>query len=325
MKEIMLSNALCPEGMDYLLAQPDVRVVCRETADVAQVWEDFRQADAYLLRMGRLDRQTIEGAPGLRVIARPGVGVDTIDVQAATEQGIPVVVTPGANARSVAEHTLAMLFALSKNLIESDREARKGNYGIRGKGVSVELEGKLLGIAGFGRIGREVAKMAQGMGLRVMVYDPFATVPEGAGYQTADSLETLFSAGDFISLHMPSTAESRGIVDKRLLSLMKETAFLVNCARGDLVNEADLYEALAGGRLAGAAEDMMAAEPFDTDSPLLQLDNFIISPHMAALSKESSLRAAKMAVDGILAVLNGERYPYVANPEVYEHEKWKGR
>lgn len=327
MQTVMLSHKLCQEGMDYLLSKENIRMVCHDTENVEQVWEDFRLADAYILRMGQISRKLIEDSKNLKVIARPGVGVDTIDVDAATEHGIPVVITPGANSRSVAEHALAMLFALSKNLVESNEEAKKGNYMIRNKGASVELERKKLGIAGFGRIGKEVAKIAGAIGLQVVVFDPFISKAEikKMGYQTADRLEELFSASDFVTLHMPSTSKTRGIVNKRLLSFMKESAFLINCARGDLVNEKDLYDALTEKRLAGVAEDMMVSEPFDLDSPLLKLDNFIVSPHMAALSRESSVRAAKMAVDGVISVLNGEKWPYVCNPEAYQHERWKGR
>lgn len=327
MQTVMLSHKLCQEGMDYLLSKGNIRIVCHDTENVEQVWEDFRLADAYILRIGQINRKMIEGAENLKVIARPGVGVDTIDVDAATEYGIPVVITPGANSRSVAEHALAMLFALSKNLTESNEEAKKGNYMIRNKGASIELEGKLLGVAGFGRIGKEVAKMAEAIGLHVMVFDPFISEEEikEAGYQPADRLEELFTASDFVTLHMPSTPETRGIVNKKMLSSMKAGAFLINCARGDLVDEKDLYDALTEGRLAGAAEDMMVSEPFDINSPLLKLNNFVVSPHMAALSRESSMRAAQMAVDGVISVLNGEKWPYVCNPEAYQHERWKDR
>ena len=325
MNVIMLSHELSPSGMEYLRQQGPVEVICRNQKDVGQVMDDFVRADGYLLRMGKLDRELIEQAPRLKVIARPGVGYDTIDVKAATESGIPVVLAPGVNAVTVAEHTLMLLLALAKNLMESSAEAKKGNFAIRNSGRSVDIGGKILGVAGFGNIGRETARLARGIGMKVRVLDPFvdSQVILEKGCVPAGSWEEFLPACDFVTLHMPSVPENKNIIDEEMLGLFKRGAYLINCARGDLVVEKALCEALTEGRLAGAAADMMAEEPFDTESPLMRLPNFIATPHMAALSKECSLRAAKLAVDGMMAVIRGEKWPHVCNPEVYDHPRWK--
>lgn len=323
----MVSHELSPSGMDYLRQQDQVEVICRNQKDIGLVMEDFVKADGYLLRIGRISRNMMEQAPRLKVIARPGVGYDTIDVEAATGYGIPVVITPGVNAVTVAEHTIALLLALAKNLVESSQEAKKGNFGIRNSGKSVDISGKVLGVAGFGNIGRETAKLARGMGMKVRVFDPFieSRIVLENGYAIAGSWEEFLPECDFVTLHMPSVPENRNVIDREKLRLFKTGSYLINCARGDLVEEEALCEALLEKRLAGAAADMMAEEPFDTESPLMRLPNFIPTPHMAALSRECSFRAAKLAVDGMMAVIRGERWPYVCNPQVYEHPRWKNR
>ena len=327
MKKIMLSHELCDEGMSYLKSHENIKVICHNTADIDTVMDEFREAEGYLLRMGKLDRRCIMATERLKVIARPGVGVDTIDVQTATEYGIPVVITPGANSLSVAEHTLTMLLALAKNLLESDKETKSGNFNIRNKSASIEIQGKVLGILGFGAIGREVARLATGVGLKVIVFDPYVEekVIREKGYLSAKTLQDLLPECDFVTLHVPSTPENRYLINDSTMNLFKEKAYLINCARGDLVDESALYKGLREGRLAGAAADLMAMEPFDITSPLMSLPNFIATPHMAALSRESSIRAAKMAVDGMIAVINGKKWPHICNPDVYNHPKWKGR
>ena len=326
MFKVVLSHALCEEGMAALRRQTDVETVVADTADESVLMPMLKDADAFILRIGKMNAQMIRLCPRMKVITRPGVGVDTIDVDYAAEHGIPVVVTPGANSRSVAEHTMALLLALAKNLPESLEKAKLGQYDIRNKYASFELEGKALGVLGFGHIGRITAQIAGAFGMKIAVYDPF--VPEetirSLGYCVCGSVDEILSICDAITLHMQSNAQTRGMIGAKELAAMRRGALLVNCARGDLVCEDALYEALRDGQLGGAAEDMMRSEPFDLSSPLLTLPNFLASPHMAALTREGSARAAVMAVEGTLAVLHGERWPNVYRKDVYEHELWKG-
>lgn len=323
MKTIVVSHALYKPGMDILDGK--VNVVIPDNGDSDVIIEDLKKADGFILRIGKIDRKAILACPNLKVITRPGVGVDNVDVKTATEQGIPVVICPAANAHAVAEHTIALMFAIGKNLVESDAETRQGNFGIRNKYAAIELAGRTLSILGFGRIGKEVARLANTLGMNVVAYDPYATREqvEQAGYTYAGTVEEAVGQGDFITLHMPSLPSTKKMVGAELLRKMKPTAFLINCARGDIVDEESLCEALSSHTIAGAAVDVLSKEPMDSQSPLMTLPNFIVTPHMAAQTQESTAKIVMMAAKGTLAVLSGEKWPDVCNPEVYEHPRWK--
>lgn len=292
--------------------------------DSDRILGQLKAADGFILRIGKIDRKAIEACDRLKVITRPGVGVDNVDVKAATERGIPVVICPAANARAVAEHTVALMFAIAKNLVESDTETRRGNFGIRNKYSAVELYGKTVGLIGFGNIGKTVARICRGIGMQVLAYDPLVGLEVMAteGCARASTLEEALAASDYVSLHMPSLPETRSMMNDARFALMKRSAFLINCARGDIVDEEALYRALSGGVIAGAAVDVLAAEPMKPDHPLMRLGNFIVSPHMAAQTQETTAAVVRMAVEGTLAVLGGERWPHVCNPEVYGHPIW---
>jgi len=326
MSTVVLSHALYDPGM-RLLEQNGIDIVIPNNGNSDDILEDLQKADGFILRIGKIDRKAIEACSQLKVITRPGVGVDNVNVKAATEHGIPVVICPAANSRSVAEHTIALMFAASKNLIESDRETRKGNFGIRNKYAAVELKDKTLAVLGFGHIGQEVAAMAAALGMKVVAYDPFLDKQnvKSLGYGYTASLEDAVSSGDFVTLHMPSMPETKGMIDKSVFRQAKETAYFINCARGDIVNEQDLYDALASESIAGAAVDVLSSEPMEASSPLMQLDNFIVTPHMAGQTREATTTIVTMAVEGTLAVLRGGEWPHVCNPEVYDLQAWKDR
>lgn len=327
MFKVVVSHALCKEGMDFLSQQPDVEVVVSNTNTPADTLPYLVDADAFILRIGKMTKEMFDQCPKMKVVTRPGVGVDTIDVKYAASKGIPVVVTPGGNSRSVAEQVMMFMFLMAKNYMESYEETLKGNYGIRNKYAAFELEGKTLGVFGFGHIGRIISQMASGIGMKIAVYDPY--VPEEAvtekGYTYCKSVEEILPLCDVITLHMLSNEQTRGMFGASQFAMMKKGALLINCARGDLLKEDALYDALKSGQLGGCAEDMMCAEPFDLSSPLFTLKNFFVSPHMSALTKESSVRCALMAVEGTLAVLRGEKWPKVFDKSAYEHESWKDK
>ncbi len=207
------------------------------------------------------------------------MGVDTIDVDYATSLGIPVVVTPGANVRSTAEHTLTVLLTVAKNIVESYEHTRDGDFAIRNKYASVEMLGKTVGVLGYGNIGREIAKLCKALDMKVAIYDPFVSQQrvEDDGYGYYASLEEMLPVCDAVTLHMPATPQTRNIISAERLGLFKKSAFLINCARGDLV-EGRAVHALKSGALAGASADMMAVEPMDPKSPLFTLPNFIANP-----------------------------------------------
>jgi D-3-phosphoglycerate dehydrogenase len=254
------------------------------------------------------------------VIARHGVGVDNIDLAAATRRRVPVAYTPDANRVSVAEHVLAVMAALAKRLVEYDAATRRGAWDVRNSYGAIDLAGKTLGVVGVGRIGATVArKAAAAFDMRVVGYDPH--LPPGAVTdccaEEARSLEDLLAASDAVTLHVPLTPRTRGLIGARELALMRASAILVNTSRGGVVDEAALGDALAAGRPRGAALDVFEREPVDPRHPLFALPNVLVTPHTAALTAECAARMAAGAARAIAAVLDGGRPDDVVNPEVY--------
>lgn len=323
MAKVVLSHALYKDGMEAL--QGKAQTVITDNGNSDEIIGELSDADAFILRIGKIDRSAMMASRRLKVIARPGVGVDSIDMAAATELGIPVVIAPGCNTRSVAEHALALMFATAKNLVDSDIETRKGNFQVREKYAAVELYGRTAGIVGFGNIGREVARLCTALGLKVCAYDPFVpnSVIEQAGYGYFTELAELLAASDLVSLHIPLTPETRGIIGVSQLQLMKPSAFLINCSRGGLIDEDALYTALQSGQIAGAGLDVLEVEPMQAGHPLFALSSVVVTPHLAAQTREATARGVTMAVEGTLAVLQGVKWPHVANKEVYEHPRWR--
>lgn len=323
MNKIVISHPLYKDGMALLEGKAEL--IIPNDGDSDRIIDSLREADAYILRIGKIDRKAIEQCPNLKVITRPGVGYDSVDVAAATERGIPVVLCPSANARAVAEHTVSMLFACSKNTVESVVETKKGNFNIRNRYAAVDIFGKMIVLLGFGNIGKIVAKMCSGLDMKIGVYDPYVKreVVESMGYSYFDNLLDAMAAGDYVSLHMPSLPSTRGMISTAQFGAMKPTAYFLNAARGDVVDEAAMIKALEEGQIAGAGLDVLVEEPMPADHPLMKLNNVVVTPHMAAQTQETVSKLVTMAAEGTLAVLNGEKWPHVANPEVYEHPRWK--
>lgn len=321
-----MTQAICDEGMELLKRQsPGVEIYVADNQDPNNYLDEMKNTDAVIIRVAKCDARAIEKSPKLKVIGRTGVGYDSVDVRKATELGIPVVITPGANSRSVAEHTIAMMLSLSKSLDEYQEEMKRGNWEVRNTRKAFEFEGKTVGILGMGAIGREVCKMARGLGMSVLAYDPF--LPEekiiscGALYEP--DYEELLKKADFVAVHVPLTEQTRGMIREKQLREMKETAIIINCSRGGIVDERDLYAALTSGEIAGAGLDVYEQEPISPDHPLLSLENVVLSPHSAAQTKEAVIKMADMCVRGCLAVLAGKKWPYVADTAVYSNPKWK--
>jgi D-3-phosphoglycerate dehydrogenase len=272
-------------------------------------------AVAIVAGLDHFTRAVFERTPQLRVVSRFGVGVDNVDLEAATEHKVVVTITPGANSVTVAELTMLLMLALSRHLVLHDRWVRSGSWK---RASGVELMGGTLGIVGLGRIGREVAARARAFGMRIVFTDPVLP-PEDlvrALEATALPLDDLLSTSDVITLHLPLSAETHHLIGARELALMKPSAFLINTARGGLVDEEALYAALKEGRLAGAAFDVFEKEPPGA-SPLLQLDNFIATPHIGSATVQTTRRMGWMAAQNALAVLEGRRPEGVVNPQVY--------
>lgn len=321
--KFVMTQAVCPEGLQMLDGVADVYVA--DNQDPNNYLDEMKDADALIVRIAKCDGHAIENSPNLKVIGRTGVGYDSVDVKTATAHGIPVVITPGANNRSVAEHAVAMMFALSKNLVEAQQEMCKGNWEIRGAKKAFELEGKTIGILGLGAIGRETAKICEGCGMKVAAYDPFLSKEQVEGYGAVyyENYEDLLKVSDVVSIHVPLTDETKNMISKKQLTEMKKTALIINCSRGGIINETDLAEALKAGEIAGAGTDVFCSEPPKTDDTLLNCPNLIVSPHSAAQTREAVIKMAQMCVKGCLAVAEGKKWPFVADKSVYDHEKWK--
>jgi phosphoglycerate dehydrogenase-like enzyme len=258
--------------------------------------------------------------PRLRVVARVGVGYDAVDVPAATRHGVAIAITPGANHDSVAEHTFTLLLGLSRGLVPQHLGVKAGGWP---RGATLPLRGKALGLAGLGRIGKAVALRGEAFGMRLLAYDPYPDHAFAAAHAvTFLPFERLLAESDFLSLHLPATPETRHLINRRTLALMKPTAFLVNTARGTLVNEADLLEALKAGRPAGAALDVFETEP-PGKNPLFELDNVLLTPHAAGTDTKSRDDMALMAAESIVALGLGE-WPAerLVNPEVRPAFRW---
>lgn len=321
--KFVMTQAVCQEGMKLLEGKADIYVA--DDKDPNNYPEQMQDADALIVRIASCDRNVIENAPALKVIGRTGVGYDSVDVEAATERGIPVVITPGANNRSVAEHAVAMMMAISKNLTEAQTEMKAGNWKIRDAKKAFEVLGKKAGFIGLGAIGREAQKICSGIGMKTAGYDPFLSREkiEALGCEYYEDYRQMLKECDFISVHVPLLDSTTDMIGKEELASMKSTAVLINCSRGGIVNEQALIEALNEGVIAGAGTDVYVEEPPAPDSPLLNARNLLCSPHSAAQTREAVINMAQMCVEGCLAVLRGERWPYVADKKVYEHPIWQ--
>jgi D-3-phosphoglycerate dehydrogenase len=271
------------------------------TAD--ELREAITGVDGVIAGVDRFDAEVIAAAPRLRVIARHGTGTDGVDLDAARRAGVVVTNTPGANAAAVAELAIGLMFALARRIPEGDRRVRSGEYGAL---PGIQLGGRTVGLIGLGRAGSEVARRAAALGCTVLAYDPAVSAEQAraVGARLLEQ-EQVVADADFLSLHVPVTDATRDLVDAGFLSRMKRGAFLVNTARGELVVEEDLAEALDTGRLAGAALDTTRAEPPRPDNPLLQRDDVILTPHTGADTDEARAAMGRAALDDLLAVLDG--------------------
>lgn len=302
---------LLREGGYQILESPEDRPL--EAAELVALVTDV---EALIAGVDKITADVIASAERLRVISRYGVGVDNVDLEAATRRGIVVTTTPGANSVSVAELTLALILALARHIPHHNRVVKQGHWR---RTPGVELSGAVLGLIGMGRVGREVASRAAAFGMRILYRDPVPPPQELLDRLGASSrpLEDLLSQSDVVSLHLPLDDDTRNLIDRQAIERMKPSALLINTARGGLVDEQALYEALVQGKLAGAACDSFSQEP-PSESPLLDLDNFIATPHIGSTTLQATLRMGQMAAENALAVLRGERPEHVVNPEVYE-------
>lgn len=300
--KVLVTDAIDPAGLKALEVHPSIDLRYEVGPGPETLEKALKGVEAWLVRSEtKVTRAWIEKAESLRLIGRAGVGVDNIDIQAATLRGIAVVNSPAANTIAACEHTLGLMLALARNIPQADADVKLGRWR-RAQWMGSELQGKTLGIVGLGRIGREVARRAQAFGMKVMAQDPFVSAEQARelGVELAD-LKTLLSSSDFITLHLPASEETRRFLNARTLAWVKRGARLLNCARGELIDEEALAEALRSGSLAGAALDVYEKEPLPAESPLRGLERVILTPHLGASTQEAQGKVASELSQSVIA------------------------
>ncbi|MDD3345535.1 MAG: phosphoglycerate dehydrogenase [Candidatus Omnitrophica bacterium] len=316
MIRVLVSDALSEEGLKVFRESGELSVDVKTDLKPEDLKNIIKDYDALVVRSAtKVTGEIIQAADKLKVVGRAGVGLDNVDLEAATQKGVIVMNTPAGNTISTAEHTFSMILALSRNIPQASSSTKKGEWK-RSKFMGVELYGKTLGIAGFGRIGSEVAKRALSFGMRVLAYDPFlsAEVAESLGVEIAE-LDKVLREADYITVHTPLTKETRHMISDKEFALMKKGVRVINCARGGIIDEAALVKALKESKVAGAAMDVFEKEPLSPDNELLKMDNVITTPHLGASTEEAqvnvAIEVAEIVRDALLGkgIRNAANYP----------------
>ncbi len=308
---VLVSDPLAEEGLEILKKSVNVDVKTDLKED--ELCRIIGEYDALLVRSStEVTAKVIEAGKRLKFIGRAGVGVDNIDMDAATRKGIIVANAPEGNTLAATEHTMAMMLSLARNIPQATASLKKKEWK-RSKFMGVELNEKVLGIVGFGRIGRELAKRAIAMDMKCVAYDPFISKERAAqlGVEMM-SVEDLFRVADVITVHTPLIAETKHLINAKSIATMKDGVRIINCARGGIIDEKALYDAVRSGKVAGAALDVFETEP-PTDSPLLTLDQIIVTPHLGASTAEAQVNVAVSVAKQCIEVLNGGSAKYVVN------------
>jgi D-3-phosphoglycerate dehydrogenase len=306
-----------------ILAAVDAKLLVAERGDEEELVGLAPAADAILTNWERVPPAALDAAPRCLVVSRYGIGLDNIPVEHATELGILVTNVPEFCVDEVSDHALALLLACARRIVPFARATRSGLWDLGpGRGMP-RLRGQTLGLIGYGKLARALAPKAQALGLKVLAHTPRLPPDAVPGGATTNDLDLLLREADYVSLHAPLTEATRGLIDERELRLMKQTAYLINTARGALVSEAALYRALTEGWIAGAALDVLAQEPPAPDNPLLGLDNVLVTPHAACYSEAAIADLERQAAERVAHVLRGEVPPNVVNPQVMERENYR--
>ncbi|HVH73714.1 MAG TPA: hydroxyacid dehydrogenase [Stellaceae bacterium] len=308
-KKLLLPTTMSKAGWALVEAREDLEGVSfAPTVSKAELRELLADISGVALGVQPFSDPELDAAPMLEVVSRIGVGYDAVDVPALSRRKIPLMIGGIANSVSVAEAGVFLTMSLARKGAAMDRMVREGRWHDRYKDMPVDLYGKTVLIVGFGKIGTRSAKRFAAMEMRVLVYDPYiySETIRGMGYEPVADLDTAVARADFITVHCPKTPETTGMFDAARLAHMKKSAFIVNTARGGIIDEKALYDALKEHRIAGAALDVFAQEPTPNDNPLLSLDNFIAAPHVAGVTREAVDRMGVAAVENILSVLDGQ-------------------
>ncbi len=320
--KIYVTRQIFDEAVDRLREATDMKYWDSEMPPSRdELLREVQDIDGlFCLLTEKIDAELFDAAPNLKVVSNMAVGFDNIDVAEATKRGIPVGNTPGVLTETTADFAFALLMAAGRRVSEGDRYTRAGNWKTWGPMVLLgqDIHGSTLGIIGFGRIGVEMAKRAKGFGMNIVYYDVIRNEEREKEYGATycSDVKELLAQSDFVSIHVNLTPETRHLINADTLSGMKSTAVLVNTSRGPVVDQTALYHALKDGTIAAAGLDVTEVEPISMDDPLLTLENVIIAPHIASGSVVTRTKMSLMAVDNLLAGLNGEPLPNTPNPEV---------
>ncbi len=312
--KILISDSLAQEGIAILTATPGFQVDCKFGLKPNELKAIIKNYDALIVRSGtNVTADIIEAASSLKVIGRAGVGMDNVDLKAATRKGVVAMNTPSGNTTSTAEHTMSLILALARNIPQACSSLKSGLWE-RSKFSGVELYGKTLGIIGLGRIGSTVAKMAKGFGMKIIAYDPYLTKDVADKMEIAMvSFEGLLEHSDFITIHIPKASDNKSLISDIELDMMKPSVRLINCARGGIVDEQALVRALKTKRIAGCAVDVFEQEPLPAGSELLKLDNCVLTPHLGAATSEAQINVAIEIAEAVRNALLGKGIVNAAN------------
>jgi D-3-phosphoglycerate dehydrogenase len=308
---VLIAEELSPATIAVLGDQFEIRHC--DGANRAELLPALASANAVLVRSAtKMDAEAIAAAPNLKIIARAGVGLDNVDVPAATAAGVLVVNAPTSNIVSAAELAVSLLLAVARNVVPANLALKNGQWK-RSQFGGVELQGKTVGIIGMGKIGMLVAQRLAGFDMKFVAYDPYVTsAPSGGPEIKMVALDELLTQSDFVTIHIPKTPETSGLIDAAALAKMKPTAFVINAARGGVLDEDALFEALKSGTIAGAGLDVYASEPC-TDSPLFGLDNVVATPHLGASTEEAQEKAGIAVAESVVAAFAGSVVPGAVN------------
>lgn len=306
MIKVLITDKLAKEGIDLINATAGAEAVVKIGISEDELCNIIRDYDGLIVRSETKVNAKVLANPGrLKGVARAGVGVDNIDVPAATRKGILVMNTPGGNTLSAAEHTMALMLAMSRNVVQACNSLKSGAWD-RKKYTGNQLNNKVLGVIGLGRIGMAVARMAHGLNMKILGYDPLAAPKDAGevGVEVTDKLERIFREADFITIHVPKNPQTLNMIGADQIAMMKPTVRLVNCARGGIINEDALYDALSKKKIAGAALDVFSSEP-PQDLRFATLDNCIVTPHLGASTEEAQVEVAVEAAEILLDAIKG--------------------
>ncbi|ADP77643.1 D-3-phosphoglycerate dehydrogenase [Methanothermus fervidus DSM 2088] len=321
MKKILVTDPINEKGIKELEKIADVTV--KTDMSQEELIDEIGKYNALVVRSGtKVTREVIEAGKNLEIIARAGVGVDNIDVGAATEKGIMVVNAPESTSITVAEHTMGLMLTLARKIVLADKSVRRGEWN-RSKFMGIELKDKVLGIIGLGRIGSQVSLRARAFGMKILAYDPYIDEEsaESVG-ATLVELDELLKKSDIVTIHVPLTKETKHLISRRELKMMKNSAYIINCARGGIIDEEALIEALENNEIAGAALDVFEEEP-PSDSPLLEFDNVVLTPHIGASTVEAQRDAAIIVANEIKRIFDGKPPQNVINMPSLDRESFK--